>query len=243
LNSALFAFTVREKARDPLHLAALVAGMVSVLSPGLAGWSERAAVFAATWPTWYGILAQVLALLLGTGLIGRDLANGALRGWAARPIRRSDIYVSRLFGSLVTLGLYLLIAALPAPLLSAGGVSWRQAIAAYVAGLLTGSGIIAALAALSLILQTYQDVAALLLMGAAASLGRRVLQQHRHPHLAHALRFTIHLLVPNGAFAGIALAGKGFELRAAVLFATGMALLVSIGASALTRMRLIRRTP
>lgn len=243
LNRALLAFTVREKARDALHLAALATGMLTLLLPAVLSWPDRAAVFAATWTTWYGILAQVLALLLGTGLIGRDLVSGALMGWAARPIARSEIYLSRLIGTGTALGLYLLAAALPIPLLSAGGISWRQAAASCAAAILSGFGILAALAALSLALQTYQDVAALLLLGAAASLGARALRQHRHPQIAHALRLAVHLLVPDGTFARAALAGRGLDLRAAALYGAGVTALASVGAWVLTRMRLMNRAP
>jgi len=243
MNRALIRFTFGEKTRSGLHLTALAIGMLTLALPAALSWQDRADLLAASWQSSYLILAQVLALLLGAGLIGRDLANGALIGWVARPMRRSTVYLSRYAGTVLALGAYLFVAATPLIPISAGTISWRRLLGAWVVAVLNGAGILAALGLLSLGLKTYQDVAALLVFGAASSFLRGGLRHSGHVRAAQLIHDLRLLLVPDGSFAHGLLLGGPLDVASLSLYALGMVTLPALGAWVLTRKRLLARVP
>lgn len=238
MNRPLFEFTIAEKLRNPIHLSAGALGLGVLLLPAVLSWQNRSPVFASTWMTSYPMMAQLLALLLGTGLIGRDLESGALAGWAVRPLRRIDLYVSRLAGTVATFGILLITITVPLPWLFTGEITLREVLGAGIAALLSGVGILCALAVVSVFARPYQDVGLLLILAMAVSLGQRQLALHGLRRWARAIELLSRLLVPDGTFARLVTENGHFQTHAGLLYASGVLIDVALGSWLLTRRRL-----
>lgn len=177
-------------------------------------------------------------LVLGAGVIGRDLSSGVLQLILARPVGRAEYVFSRWLGlTLAGFAVSLLGWLLVLPFsLTTGGTTLPEALRLLSEYLLNAAALSAVVTGLSALVAGFGDLA-LLLLGYLAGGGMTLVGQFKHIDLLVRLGTEIqHTLMPEFAWKSVTEGGPHFYPL--VLWASTVTLFLLIGVFAMNRKEL-----